>query len=914
MPNFNTHWLVAIKCIESSNYLPDDIKDGFEKYCTLTASFKKQLTSAINAIINPEMHKEFVKSSSKKDSGLDGMIKDYNDNITKPENHDPITIFSAYMLGACGPDFWTVTSPKKNPANLEPDTAGTHFDLGHYNRSHQQFLVAIERWRDNEFKTGENKLSEFQMKVEQAYFYGMATHIATDCVVHQLVNVSAGAYHLLKNKNWYDEQCKLLKVPILRIWNAHNKVEHFWDSYIRYRYLGDINAIWPFKEKDPLMTPLDFPTTEKFIADLTADLDVLKAEKTKQSDKIKAKEKLIKSLKEDEVKVKIEKAFIFPRIFCDRVIIKDDDKEKKKTAKKEPIKPFLYDIVVNKKKGAYKEDIIFPAAMTEKESPQMQGPPDVDGNPTFNENKKLAFFADTLNKEIDWRGISFNYLNYCTCPNLDQLLPYYWDDFYHTEALKPFVDSAVKVGKAFINDLSSGITSKSRELSSTDLGNLGKFWNLDTGHGIEVKNRPSHTRYEVITELKFFHISEAIPHKYVDYKESPNYLEKTTVLPTDKIPEVQAFKTETLAFDTYDGHVFDSINKVVEKGAERYLGQIKLKSSKDPASAHCNIDSFFKDTQSTETNPTEVSTKKVNEINVIRSDDIKHRLNLLMTVPIPYHSQQPAAKVQMLNVKEHQPVRNPSYRGELGFYLWNDDKAKLDAKARQDAIKAQKEAKAKQARDEELKSLGISPDDNEAKQETSDGISMETWLQDYSKVITFFTAKTMGSKPGRYKRSGDLCVFESRLLINLEHDIKDTRKISVTDWNNVINFDDHKDKQYSRNYCVGTGRQNVLYPVKRGSFKGMEHFKKLGDVSPTEQVFFSLYLLVKTKEKTGEDTWKYVWFDMMTKEFVPEADLEKIKKIDTLGFVKIVLFYELNNTGAAQVKECYIDGLKVNVA
>lgn len=144
MPNFNTHWLAAIKCIESSDKLPEDIKNGYTKYIDVTTIYKTKLTSAINAVVNPKMHRKFT--SSKEDSGLNLLLRDYNIELYKPENLNPITLFSAYMLGACGPDFWTLPSPKKERRKLEPDVASFHFDLGHYNRTHQQFIVAIKRW------------------------------------------------------------------------------------------------------------------------------------------------------------------------------------------------------------------------------------------------------------------------------------------------------------------------------------------------------------------------------------------------------------------------------------------------------------------------------------------------------------------------------------------------------------------------------------------------------------------------------------------------------------------------------------------------------------------------------------------------------------------------------------------------
>ncbi len=43
MPNFNTHWLAAIKCIESSDKLPEGIKNGYTKYKDETKNYKKNL-------------------------------------------------------------------------------------------------------------------------------------------------------------------------------------------------------------------------------------------------------------------------------------------------------------------------------------------------------------------------------------------------------------------------------------------------------------------------------------------------------------------------------------------------------------------------------------------------------------------------------------------------------------------------------------------------------------------------------------------------------------------------------------------------------------------------------------------------------------------------------------------------------
>jgi hypothetical protein len=739
------------------------------------------------------------------------------------------------MLGACGPDFWTVTSlPQGKCFNLwtplSPDTAGVHFDLGHYNRSHQQFITAINRWRDNK-KT----LSALQVKVEQAYFYGMATHIATDCVVHQLVNVSAGAYHLLKKK-WYDEDRKVPHIPTkkLQLWNTHNKVEHYWDSFIRYRYLGDIDPVFGnHLDTDELMTPLDFPTTEKFIADLTQDLKRLhntrltaltNEELPVHLDKMAAKEKMLISIQDEAVKLKIEKPFIFPRIFCDRVI-------------QGKLSPFLYDIIVDKKNPgtAYEKSIIFQAAIDESTSYQMQ-----DTNGAFNENKKLAFFASDLNSSNSWRGISYNYLNYCVCPDLDNLKLHGWDKFYHTEALSPFIASAIKVGNVFIRDLSNGIHSNERTFS---IGHLGKFWNLDTGLGLEVKNLPSDSRHEVITELNFIHVTEAVQQSKISYTRlhddeySGNYFYN--------MPKINnGDQQETRAFNTYKGGPFKSLKTLFEKAdclsAHRYLDRIYLRpKDKHMPHSECTIENFFTDPKKPVAHPLPVATEKNrNHGNVLQAHDVYHRLTLNMNVPI-----------KEIDDLEH-----------LGFYLHhNMDKG------------------------------NIAPD---------------VWLEGAS-LMDFTKTKDKDHTVGRFKRKDGMCFFETQLLYNFEkgHFIK--REIEKKKWNNGIDQNPLVKHSFARTFTVSTGRKNVLVPCSSGAFNGQKAFQRYSDVSPTEQIFFTLYMLVQTSDGC---------YDIITKQPIDKEQLQEIKKIDGLGFVKIVLFYQLNNAGAAQVRECYVDGMKVNVA
>lgn len=852
-----------MKCIESG-VLPEAISEGYKKYKDNTKRFKDKLTAKIAAVVDNDTCTAFIKDKG----GLDNLFKEYNKKLTNTDNHDDITCFSAYMLGACGPDFWMVPSKANEMAgiipNIMPDMASVHFDLGHYNRSHRQFQVAIERWRDN------TALSDFQKKVEQSYFYGMATHIATDCVMHQLVNVTAGAYHLLKPSLWknehgFNEYGEKEKKPLIASpWNTHNKVEHFWDSYIRYRYLGDTGPLFnpelgdivsdpdhpgrmlrpEILDKDSWMKPLDFPTTETLIDNLEEEVRLISKLRILQT-KVDAKNRLIATLKQYQVKIKIEQPFILPRIFCDRV-----------NAVKDPVTPFIYDIVVKKDKGAYEKDIIFNAAIAEEKHFQMEAGK-VGDSMSYNETKKLSLFSTKTN-EGDLTRHSFNYLNYIVSPNLKRVQDYGWNNFYHTNALKPFFESSVEAANKFVADLSVGIKTN----DPNELGVLGKFWNLDTGQGIEVRNIRSHTSKEVITELNFIHVTELVPSAKISYTHNKKYLKGIPEKNESNEPVKRAFNTYKNTTETWW-----TCDEISETKQDQYLNRLTLASGKITNFPDCNIKSFFTSKEKSNSKdadtPTETNTK--DGATTIKHHDIKHRLTLNFSVPIAEFSP-----------NEH-----------LGFILYNDDTIKV--------------------------------------KEASKDIDIATWVKKNKKKIDFIETQDKDAEELRFSRTrtrgekSGLCVFETQLLINLESakDPNDPkkyqRKIEKDAWNNVIEYKEHK-KHYSRNYAVATCRKNVLEPIYEPSlrakvftghfFKGKRDFKNLVQVFDTEQVFFSLYLLVKIKDKC---------FDMLSKEEVVEADLKNIKKIDSLGVVKIVLFYEMNDNGAAQLNECMIDGLTVKV-
>ena len=196
MPCFHTHWLVALRAIDSA---PDYVQAGGKRYVEACVDYGHALRGAIDArASNPKQTRKQFRDALRTAAGrLAGKIRE------EKATHDAITCFSAYMLGACGPDFWTV--PSHSFFDLIPDTAPEHFDLGHYNRTHRQFELSVAD------VGGANK-ADLQSLVQRAYFLGMATHVAADLVVHQLVNISAGAYNLLEkwsyifpDKAWQNE-------------------------------------------------------------------------------------------------------------------------------------------------------------------------------------------------------------------------------------------------------------------------------------------------------------------------------------------------------------------------------------------------------------------------------------------------------------------------------------------------------------------------------------------------------------------------------------------------------------------------------------------------------------------------------------------------------------------------------------
>ncbi|MDA8142252.1 MAG: zinc dependent phospholipase C family protein [Desulfobacteraceae bacterium] len=807
MPAFNTHWMVAILC---RNFASQAVKQGFNAYKDAANTLRTTLVSQFEYISSRTTKKEaqaayqaFIKSGD--DGVFNIAINKFENNLKQQAVYDNVTCFSAYMLGACGPDLWTVPCPGFK-------TAGIHFDMGHYNRTTHQFKVAIKRWKEKK-KSDKNYTNSLQYKVELSYFLGMATHIATDVVVHQLVNVYAGAYNLLESK-WESEHGAL--AGLKNLWNTHNKVEHFWDSYIRYRYLGDYSYIWKGEDDDKkkeLMEPLWFPTAENLIEHLN---------RMKEFD---LKSDLISWLKSKDRKYKIEKPFILPRVVCDRI------------TQRQGVSPFIYDVVVNKDTGAFPKNEVFKDAEKEAKSKQMKA------GKQIGEYNKLAYFSSKNN--FSDPTDSFNYLNYFVCPNLERIKEYGLNVFYHLEALKPFVESAVKVAEYFLNGLNRAV-SKSDELN---IGPLDHFWNLDTGLGLEVRNIAGHTPYEVITQLNFIHITDFIKDaeiKYSNYAANLYCMTGGKGKTKDKSAEFRGnLSKKTHAFEIYaQDKPFKDIFEVEEEEFPdeiRYVEQIKLKNPEFYKSS-ITLDQYFDPTKKAEKGFWQVVTEFFKSENKAQMRSINHRLSLRFESAIPHLQKNMASE-------------------ELGFYLYGDDSMKC--------------VQYKEHRGKE-------------------------WLADKKTTVQDYDY----SNQSHYR---NLLRFKTQMLLNFENDKDIKRKISPGEWNNTINYKANQ-KAYSRNYAISTGRKHVLHPDGDGNFWADKDFTHYKNLSPTEHIFFSIYLLVRTQDGV---------FDMLSKEKISKDDLETIKKIDCLGFVKIVLFYTMDqisdHKSAAMLNECYVDGLKVPV-
>jgi hypothetical protein len=187
------------------------------------------------------------------------------------------------------------------------------------------------------------------------------------------------------------------------------------------------------------------------------------------------------------------------------------------------------------------------------------------------------------------------------------------------------------------------------------------------------------------------------------------------------------------------------------------------------------------------------------------------------------------------------------------------------------------------------------------------------WLAAGKSQCLRFIEHTQTGDADDIRVDGERVRFTGRVLANLEHDPPwdtATRKIEAKKWNNVIAPADVA-KFCGQNIAVTTCRRNVLkqkvdFLGRRsdGEFWADCDFQLYQDACPTEQVFFTIFPLVRTRKG---------WFDVFTNKEVKKADFEAMCKIRCVGFVPIVLLYVCDATGRAQLASCYIDGLEAPV-
>ncbi|OFX19290.1 MAG: hypothetical protein A2V77_10120 [Anaeromyxobacter sp. RBG_16_69_14] len=814
------------------------------------------MRSALRRVDDENAAREFAqKIIDKRDSWIA--------DVLTGEDRDNIACFSAYMLGACGPDFWTLPSVPEGLLPV-PDVATAHFDLGHYNRTHRQFEVSVQRV---------GKKDDLKSRLEQAYFHGMATHFAADLVVHQLVNVSAGAYNLLQ-KNWHHEQARnqglidRTAADVVALWSTHNKVEHYWDSYVRYCWLGDYGPLW---ESDGTCTPENAGGWAKLEPLGLPTIDTLKRE-VAAIKKEAVRAKLEEVLARNDVKWALERPLNFPWVFCDRVLIKDQQNPSH-------LEPFIHNVVVDEKEGAYPSNDVCKSVREEKSSFQMDDPYMPHGK---SERRKLLFFSSHANgapglltthtayvlgtttekRDLpDFVGderTTWNYLTYTVCPDLDKVKKYGRDVFYHLDALGAFVHSAADLAKVFMG----GLASAYKVANPTVLGPLSRFWNLDTGLGLAIQKVASDTSKEAITRLDFVHAFTLVNKPAYD-REAP-YLESMQPM-TYAIEDTRAFPIRKAAGE------FENFRSISEPDEEAFLDRIRLTDEargrgRWPAHVAFDRKTFF-DGRATPAEAdwipvTTTSLKKPNKIVIL---DVKHRLTLDLRVPVADLGEVGGA-----------PVCAPD--GEVGVCA----PEKLCLFFAGDGANGLRNACTKEAKE---------------------------WLERSAKPLDH------SEEPDETKHG--LQYFSTRLFVNFETEKNLARKVQQGVWNNVVPFRAHE-AHYGRNFAVGTGRCKVLHPTvqatesiimtgkKRGfQFDPETQFAYYDNLSPTEQVFFTLYPLVK--EPDGHV------YDMLSKERVNDKQFDDLKRIDAVGFVKIVLLYQLAPRGALQLDRCYVDGLEVPV-
>jgi hypothetical protein len=873
MPNFHVHWLVAWQALDA---IPGAARDGRDTYRDATLRYGARLRAVFDHLSRSRLTGADAREAARVlfEVNIPRYLDRWRTELYETDEvREEVTCFSAYMLGACGPDFWTCPAYVAN--HVKPQTAGVHFDLGHYNRAHEQFRRSIER------VGGKSKGP--QMDVERSYFLGMATHVAADLVLHELVNVSAGAYNLLQKELWYSEHPGFVNP---KLWNAHNKVEHFWDSFIRYRYFGDLSdemLLFDAKEKQ-WIEPLGFPLVEALVqkvrkwedaalrdavlAHLLCDAERPSPGADRKSKKVKAREASIGA------RVLIEAPLVFTAMVADRI---RGEAVPRNVPAPPRLRPFIYDRVVNKDIGAYPRALIFQEAIDEAVADQMTDDR-AFGFSGFSELRRLRFFGSEKNSDWAPWGYQLNFLNFRVCPDLERLLeegPAHalGQAFSDVGALKEVGRRAVGVASAFANRLLGAYHGKNPDA----LGDVGLYWNLDTGLGLEVQAVKSFTPVEVVTRLDFVHVlsgriknsarTAGAPEGDLGYtrEDDPSkigYLARRERQARDMTtPKAAAFPVRTSGPGVEEP--FHALEAVKEPDSKRYLDRIRVRGEAVERWAEVDLGKIEDKPNDPRSVRDERRTKKFLDLFFAKDESAIGWHNVFGSVTKEMKRTFSVASVrERISLELRVPI--PAIgdaADEPGFFLYCDDALKMGEAAE---------------------------------------LAPHAWLHEKAKLIGYWSGEGV-------EQRGGLRTVTARILVNPRK--SEERVVDEKVWNNVIPYGASK-QFYGRNFAVGTGRKYVLYPTGNGVFDPLRDLKYYDKVTPTEHVFLTIYPLVKTP-------WGVV--DALSDEEVARSDVDQnIRKISGLEWKKVVLFYQLVRLDKdvprlVQLKRCFIDGIDTPV-
>ena len=511
---------------------------------------------------------------------------------------------------------------------------------------------------------------------------------------------------------------------------------------------------------------------------------------------------------------------------------------------------------------AYPDRLMFPAAAAEAA--------DATQFPT-KESKKLEYFASAPNllaysnsPSFWWVG-TVNYLNYWVLPRLDRLKEYGWQIFYELGDLPGFVNAALTTAPCFLAALQGALDEVLSgrvavdDIEKMSLGPLGSFWNLDTGLGLRISKVESDTPKEVITKLKFGHVVDLVNRTPIGCNHDSGYIAhmKNTNYPDNpKSAEMPGQKIEK-------GAEFDDLSKVKDPGAGKYLDRIRLRNATSHLPSGGPVSGFFKcsskDAVPKGTAPTDRAAN--GSSNTFKLCEVRPRLNIIIETAI----------ADIRQGKE-----------DLAFYLLNDNLTKRD-----DAV---------YFNDGEEH---IAQNWLKGKLKSRTGATHAVRHLDFVPVIGGIPTVTRDGLDVARLGNLRLCNFHTQVLMNLG---KDSTKPAGNQW---VDFVDPKSTgdALGRNFAVATGRIEVLKPNGDGRFWAdgdFDCYKRT--LSPTEHVFFSLAVLVADCRKDPPEIYEQFSQAPVTQEQLPD-----IVKIDSVNFLKIVLFYKLYSEGAVQLDECYID-------